>query len=88
MKLVEPLYVGRLLKIREQEKDKKERTENLKNAGTPVSRSSKISTYKVRKGDTLTKIAVKYDITLNSLMKLNHMKLDEPLYANRTLRLP
>ena len=45
-------------------------------------------TYKVKKGDTLTRIALKHDTTVNALLKLNHMKLSDPFYVNKILRLP
>jgi LysM repeat protein len=35
----------------------------------------KIVTYKVKKGDSLEKIARRYDMTLSSLLKLNNLKL-------------
>ena len=86
MKLDDPLYADRLLKIRELKVDKKERVVPLK-VSAPSTRRPEIHTYKVKKGDTLTRIAVKYDTTVNALLKLNHMKLDDPLYANQILRL-
>jgi len=86
MKLDDLLYVGRLLKIRELAVDKKERVVPLK-VSAPSTRRPEIRTYKVKKGDTLTRIAIKYDTTTASLLKLNHMKLDDPLYTNQILRL-
>lgn len=90
LKLDDPLYVARQLKIKEQEADKKEKVAdaNLKKQNVPPSRSPEISTYKVKRGDTLIKIAKKYEITISSLMKLNHLKLDDPLYVDQTLRIP
>ncbi|PIP06386.1 MAG: hypothetical protein COX52_07510, partial [Syntrophobacterales bacterium CG23_combo_of_CG06-09_8_20_14_all_48_27] len=40
------------------------------------------------RGDTLSKIARKYDTTISTLLKLNHMKLNDPLYVNQILKLP
>jgi N-acetylmuramoyl-L-alanine amidase len=48
---------------------------------------AKIVTYKVKKGDSLEKIARRYDMTLSSLLKLNNLKLDAPLYADRKIKL-
>jgi len=89
MKLNDPLYVGRLLKIREPEVDKKgeERVVPLK-ADASSARRPKVCTYKVKRGDTLSKIARKYDTTISTLLKLNHMKLNDPLYVNQILKLP
>ena len=47
----------------------------------------KIVTYKVKKGDSLEKIARRYDMTLSSLLKLNNLKLHEPLYADRKIKI-
>ena len=44
--------------------------------------------YKVKKGDTLGKIARKYQTQVNVLLKLNHMKLRDILYVDREIRLP
>ena len=46
----------------------------------------KIVTYKVKKGDSLEKIAKRYDMTLSSLLKLNNLKLEGPLYADRKIK--
>ena len=47
----------------------------------------KIVTYKVKKGDSLEKIARRYDMTLSSLLKLNNLNLHEPLYADRKIKI-
>ena len=47
----------------------------------------KIVTYKVKKGDSLEKIARRYDMTLSSLLKLNNLKLHEPLYADPKIKI-
>lgn len=44
--------------------------------------------YKVRKGDTIASIAQKYDTTIAVLLKLNNMKLDDPLFVDRKIKLP
>ena len=44
--------------------------------------------YTIKKGDTLDIIAGKHNIKINTLLKLNHMKLDDPLYFGRTLKVP
>ena len=54
---------------------------------SPENRESRISTYKVKRGDTLSKIARKHGATLNSLLKLNGMRLNDPLYADRLLKI-
>jgi N-acetylmuramoyl-L-alanine amidase len=47
----------------------------------------KIVTYKVKKGDSLEKIARQYDMTLSSLLKLNNLKFHGPLYADRKIKI-
>jgi N-acetylmuramoyl-L-alanine amidase len=44
--------------------------------------------YTIKKGDTLDIIARKHKIKMNTLLKLNHMKLDDPLYFGRVLKVP
>ena len=38
--------------------------------------------------DTLEKIAVKHNTSIAALMKVNRIKLNEPLYVNRKLIIP
>lgn len=47
----------------------------------------KTTVYRVRKGDTLEKIARKHDTSVSVLLSLNHMKLRDPLYVNRLLKI-
>jgi LysM repeat protein len=42
----------------------------------------------VKKGDTLEKIASKHHTTIAALMKVNKIKLSDPLYVNRKLIIP
>jgi N-acetylmuramoyl-L-alanine amidase len=57
-----------------------------KSAGSEA--APKTATYKVRKGDTLEKIAVRHDTTVGELLKLNNMKLKDPLWVDRKLKVP
>ena len=43
--------------------------------------------YRVKVGDTLEKIALKHDTTLGALLKINKMKLKDPLYAGRMVKI-
>ena len=47
-----------------------------------------ILTYRVRRGDTLGKIAYRHDTTIAVLLRLNKMKLSDRLLAGRTLKIP
>jgi N-acetylmuramoyl-L-alanine amidase len=42
----------------------------------------------VNKGETIAKIARKYQTSVSVLLKLNSLKLRDPLYVGRKLRLP
>jgi N-acetylmuramoyl-L-alanine amidase len=57
--------------------------------GAPVSEkpAPRTSVYKVKKGDTLDKIARKYQTRVAVLLRLNHMKMRDPLYVGRELKI-
>ncbi|MCX5853800.1 MAG: N-acetylmuramoyl-L-alanine amidase [Deltaproteobacteria bacterium] len=92
MKLKDPLYAGRMLKIPDTGKDKAA-SEKVKTARSApddkhVQKSvQSISVYQVKKGDTLDKIARKNNTTIGALLKLNHMKMKDPLYAGKKLKM-
>jgi N-acetylmuramoyl-L-alanine amidase len=93
MKLKDPLLIGKKLNVPEQEKEiltvpekAKPATAAVKTKARPDSKRS-ILTYKVKDGDTLDKIAKKHNTTLGSLLKLNHMKMKDPLYAGKTVKI-
>ena len=48
----------------------------------------KTVSYKVVKGDTLERIAIKHGTTIGVLLKLNNMKQKDPLYYGLKIRLP
>lgn len=82
MKPNDPLRVGKILKV----------PENTGGAGkqrfSSASEKSKPAIYRVRRGDTLEKIAKKHDTTIAALLKANRMKLRDPLHAGRKLKIP
>jgi len=47
-----------------------------------------ILTYRVRRGDTLGKIAYRHNTTIAVLLRLNKMKLSDRLLAGRLLKIP
>ncbi|MBM4271006.1 MAG: LysM peptidoglycan-binding domain-containing protein [Deltaproteobacteria bacterium] len=81
MKRKDPLYVGKKVKLPGKE------TEKGRNAKSSVAKS-KTYTYRVKKGDTLDKIAKRCGASVTELCRLNQMKRDDVLYVNRKLRLP
>ncbi len=94
MKINDPLYFGRALKVPVQEKE----ISDSKSEGDKASSASEKSpppapalmtkAYMVKRGDTLDKVARNTNTTISVLLKLNRMKLEEPLYVGRTLRVP
>jgi N-acetylmuramoyl-L-alanine amidase len=95
MKLDDPLYFGRALKVpaREKELSDENRDEEVKvsTAGEkspPPAPSPVTRVYMVKRGDTLDKIAKKNNTTIGVLLRLNKMKLQEPLYVGKKLKLP
>jgi LysM repeat protein len=93
IKLKESLYVGKNIKVPKQDKEIAEKKKDgLVKASPTVSSSSKpepvVSTYTVKKGDTVEKIAGKHNTTISALLKLNNMKIKDPLYFGRKLKVP
>ena len=86
MKLKDPLWVDRKLKVPVAEKEKGREAPADKKAAAKTKK--KPSTYVVKKGDTLEKIASKHSTSIAALMKVNKIKLNEPLYVNRKLIIP
>jgi LysM repeat protein len=86
IKLKDPLWVDRKLKLTAAEKEKGREAPAEKK--TAVKPQKKTATYVVRKGDTLEKIASKHNTSIAALIKVNKIKLTEPLYVNRKLIIP
>jgi N-acetylmuramoyl-L-alanine amidase len=95
MKLRDPLYVGRKVRVAARAKDiaEAEKSTDAKAANTGVESSSAkgmqtVALYKVKKGDSLDKIAKKHNTTIGTLLKLNNMKITDALYIGRKLKIP
>jgi N-acetylmuramoyl-L-alanine amidase len=95
MKMKEPLYIGRKLKIPVPEKiiaEEKKDQEFTDSTGSAEPASLKPETvtrvYKVKRGDSLDKIARRHYTTVGVLLKMNNMKMKEPLYVGRKLNMP
>jgi N-acetylmuramoyl-L-alanine amidase len=100
MKLQEPLYVNRKIKIAVPEPAEKpeplespktarlsERNQKEKGAIPPQKAKTALTVYRVKEGDNLDSIARKHGTTLSILLKINGMKLKDPLYVGRLVRL-
>ena len=93
----DPMYAGRKLKVTVEKPDEDLPAEPVASAKgeKPAAKKTvaaepaqKLATYKVKKGDTLDKIASRYDTTTAELLKLNNMKLKDPLWVDRKLKVP
>ena len=51
-------------------------------------RPVKTESYRVKRGDTLALIASRHETTLATLLKLNKMKIKDPLYVGRKILVP
>jgi len=81
-----PLYVGKRLKIVGKDKEPAIVAKPEKTPGkTAEKNKSAYKTYRVKRGDTLVNIARKQSVSLAALLKLNRMKLDDPLHQGRVL---
>ena len=85
MKINEPLYVGRAVKLRETDADQE--ASMTPAAAAKTGKTEKFSVYRAREGDSLDKIARRHGTTLGALLKLNKMKINEPLYVGRLVKL-
>ena len=80
-----PLYVNKRLKV----PAGKSLADSREVAQEKTSASKEITVaYRVKRGDTLEKIAKRHDTTIASLLKLNDIKVDDPLYVNKRLKVP
>lgn len=82
------LSVGRILVAPLSEKAQKDEKTVRKAAvpGQPLKAKPAVIVYKVKKGDTLDKIARKHQTNVAVLLKLNRMKMRDPLYVDRELK--
>lgn len=81
MKAKAPLYVNRKIRIPAAESTQAEAAETPKKKERAVERF-----YTVKRGDKLSKIAIRFNTTVASLLKLNNMKRDDPLIIGRRLK--
>jgi N-acetylmuramoyl-L-alanine amidase len=87
MKMKDTLYAGKKIKIPAaggKEPEGPTEQELTKQAAGKKTAQAELK-YKVKKGDTLENIARKHETTINVLLKLNNMKLRDPLYAGRVI---
>jgi N-acetylmuramoyl-L-alanine amidase len=84
-----PLPVNRLLKISgSSTSGKKEAKANPETKLKSPAKKDTVVLYRVKKGDTLAKIARRYGTTARILMEINHLKPSEPLFVDRKINVP
>ena len=66
--------------------DRKPASQDGDVATAPVKRKTVEIVYRVKKGDSLGKIAQKYGTTVSAIAKLNDVRVGKALYVNRKLR--
>jgi len=81
MKMQEPLYVGRKIKLPGGEG-------SAGNAEKASDRQAKANIYRVKRGDTLDKIAKRCNTSVSELRRVNKLKHTDVLYVEQKLRLP
>jgi LysM repeat protein len=98
MKLKDPLYIDRKIKISVLDENAPA-PQIVPQAAEAPSEARKVSeadvlqtegdiyVYRVQRGDTLAKIAQKQGTTLNALLKINKMKLKDPIFVGRMVRI-
>lgn len=85
MKPRDPLYAGKVIKIREGEKTGgSEKTAKKKSEGS----TPRTTIYIVKRGDSLDAIARKHKTTISALKDLNQGKRLAPLYVDQRLKIP
>jgi N-acetylmuramoyl-L-alanine amidase len=88
MKLRDPLYVNRMLKIAGGTAEAADEKRSDASAKRPPVKKAGQVIYRVKRGDTLARIARRYGTTVRILVELNHLTPDDPLFVDRKLILP
>ena len=89
MKLQDPLYAGKILKIREEGGDERTDLESSRGRKGSSPASARVrGAYRVKKGDTIAAIAAKCGTTVAALLAVNRMKRTDTLRADQFLKLP
>ncbi|MFJ8261856.1 LysM peptidoglycan-binding domain-containing protein [Rummeliibacillus sp. NPDC094406] len=82
------IYVGQTLKIPGTSSVKVASTTNTTNTNkNSTTKKTTTSTYKVKSGDYLAKIASKFNVTVASIQKSNNLKNDS-IYVGQSLKIP
>lgn len=91
IKRSDPLYVGRKLALPAASGPDGQNDKDASQAEASKKRSPEKAApllYRVRKGDTVARIARRHHTQASTILQLNHMKSTDLLYVDRELRLP
>jgi N-acetylmuramoyl-L-alanine amidase len=90
LKLKDPLFAGRKIMVPANKTENKINANPASAAEKKKSGSRKISSkyYTVKKGDTLLLVAKNNSTTVNELLKINNMKMTDPLLYGLKIKLP
>jgi LysM repeat protein len=90
LKLEDPLFVGRKIMVPANKTENKINANLASAAEKKKSGSRKKSSkyYTVKKGDTLFIVAKNNSTTVNELLKINNMKITDPLFYGLKIKLP
>jgi N-acetylmuramoyl-L-alanine amidase len=90
LKLEDPLFVGRKIMVPARKTENKINTNLASTAANKKSDGRKKSSkyYTVKKGDTLVIVAKNNSTTVNQLLKINNMKITDPLLYGLKIKLP
>ena len=87
MKLRDPLFAGRVIKIKGRPEEKETATA-VKKGDPEQTVKERFTYYRVRRGETLGLIAKRNGTSIDQLRQLNRMKPSDPLLADQRLKLP
>jgi cell wall-associated NlpC family hydrolase len=89
LKKGETLKLGRVLKVPQNTYFPNKKVMKAKVVKKSFKKSKiKLSKYRIKRGDTLSSIAVKYHTTVKKLLASNHMKKNDKLKLGKTLKIP
>jgi len=90
LKLDDPLWAGRKIIVPAGKIENKNNTAAVSTAVKKKSKSPKKPSkyYMVKKGDTFSLVAKNNSTTVNELLKINHMKITDPLLYGLKIKLP
>lgn len=90
LKLKDPLFIGRKITVPSNQTDPEENTgiAAIPPKTKPPGRKKTPKFYTVKKGDTLFLVAKNNSTTVHELLKINHMKMTDPLLYGLKIKLP